>query len=69
MTREADIEAALSHIAPDASVQAIPEPDGARIVVETGGQTYRFSVGPGRSAPVNFLLTGHATRAARNLKV
>jgi hypothetical protein len=65
MSREAEIEAVLSHIAPGASVQATPEPDGSRIVVEVGGLTYRFSVGKGRSALVNYLLTGYpATQAA-----
>ena len=58
-SREADIEAALSHGDPDVHVEATPEPDGSRIVVEVDGVTYRFSVGPGRSALVTFLITGH----------
>jgi hypothetical protein len=61
MSREADIEAVLSHADPNVKVQATPEPDGSRIVVEIGGQTCRFSVGKGRSALLNFLLTGHVT--------
>jgi hypothetical protein len=61
MSRETDIEAALSYLDPDVKVQAMPEPDGSRIVVEVNGQTHRFSVGKGRSALVNYLLTGHAT--------
>jgi hypothetical protein len=61
MSREADIEAVLSHLDPDVKVQATPEPDGSRIVVEVNGQTYWFSIGKGRSALVNYLLTGHPT--------
>ena len=61
MSREADIEAALAHTDPDVKVQATPEPDGSRIIVEVNGQTHRFSVGKGRSALLNYLLTGHAT--------
>lgn len=61
MSREADIAAVLSHADPDVKVEATPEPEGSRIVVEVAGQTYRFSIGRGRSALVNFLLTGHAT--------
>lgn len=61
MSSEADIEAVLSHLYPDVKVQATPEADGSRIVVEVNGQAYRFSVGPGRSALVNYLLTGYAT--------
>jgi hypothetical protein len=59
MSREQDIEAVLSHADPSANVEATPEPDGARIVVEVNGQTHRFSIGPGRSALLNYLLTGH----------
>lgn len=61
MSRESDIEAALSYLDPDVEAQATKEPDGCRIVVEAGGQMYRFSVGRGRSALLNYLLTGHAT--------
>ena len=61
MSRETDIEAALSHFDPDVKVQVTPEPDGSRIIVEVNGQTHRFSVGKGRSALVSYLLTGHAT--------
>jgi hypothetical protein len=61
MSREADIEAVLSNVAPDVKVEATPEPDGSRITVEVDGVTHRFSVGRGRSALLNFLLTGHAT--------
>jgi hypothetical protein len=61
MSRKAELEAVLSHIAPDASVQAIPEPDGSRIVVEVDGLTYRLSVGQGKSALMNYLLTGYPT--------
>ncbi len=61
MSRESDIEAVLSHTDPGVTVEATPEPDGSRIVVEVNGQVYRFSVGKGRSALVNYLLTGYAT--------
>lgn len=61
MSREAEIVAVLSHMDADARVEATPEPDGSRITVEVDGQTYRFSVGKGRSALVNYLLTGYAT--------
>jgi hypothetical protein len=61
MSREGDIEAALSEVAPGAKVEATPEPDGSRIVVEVDGVTHRFSLGPGRSALLNLLLTGHVT--------
>jgi hypothetical protein len=61
MSREAGIEAVLSHLDPDVKVQATPDPDGSRIVVEIDGQTHRFSIGNGRSALLNCLLTGHAT--------
>jgi hypothetical protein len=64
MSREADIEAVLSRFDPGATVRATREADGSRIVVEVSGQTYRFSVGKGRSALVNYLLTGYATSAA-----
>lgn len=60
MSREADIKAVLSHLDPDVKVQATAEPDGSRIV-EVNGQTHRFSIGKGRSALVNYLLTGHPT--------
>jgi hypothetical protein len=60
MSREADIEAVLSHFDPDVTVQATTEPDGSRIVVEVNGQTHWFSIGKGRSALLNYLLTGHA---------
>ena len=59
MSREEEIVAALSGMAPDVKVEATPEPDGSQIVVEADGMTYRFSVGKGRSALVNFLLTGY----------
>jgi hypothetical protein len=58
MSREADIEAVLSHSVPGVKVQATPEADGSRIVVEAGGQTHWFSVRKGRSALMNYLLTG-----------
>jgi hypothetical protein len=61
MSREADIEAVLSHFDPDVRVEATAEPDGSRIVVEVNGQAHRFSVGKGSSALVNYLLTGYAT--------
>jgi hypothetical protein len=63
MSWEADIEAVLSHFDPDVMVQATQEADGSRIIVEVSGQTHRFSVGKGRSARVNSLLTGYATPA------
>jgi hypothetical protein len=59
MSREADIEAVLSHFDPDVTVQVTAEPDGSRIVMEVNGQTHRFSIGKGRSALLNYLLTGH----------
>jgi hypothetical protein len=40
MSREADIQAALSFIGPDAEVHAIPDADGCRIVVEVNGHTH-----------------------------
>ena len=61
MSREADIEAVLSHLDPDVKVQVTPEPDGSRIVVEIGGQTHWFSIGKGPSALLNHLLTGYPT--------
>jgi hypothetical protein len=52
MSREADIEAALSYFDADVKVQAAPELDGSRIVVEVNGQTHRFaSSGSGRARP------------------
>jgi hypothetical protein len=59
MSREAELAALLSHVVPDASVQAISELDGSRIVVEVDGLTYRFSIGQGRSALMNYLLTSY----------
>jgi hypothetical protein len=61
MSREADIQAALSLIDPDVRVHAIPDADGCRIVVEINGHTHWLSVGHGRSALVNYLLTGCLT--------
>jgi hypothetical protein len=61
MSRAADIKAVLSHLDPDVKVQATPEKDGMRIVVEFGGQTHWFSIGTGQSALVNYLLTGYPT--------
>jgi hypothetical protein len=61
MSLEADIKAALSYVDPDVKVEAMPESDGSRLVVEVNGQTHRFSIGKGRSVLVNYLLTGHAT--------
>jgi hypothetical protein len=61
VSREADIEAVLSYVGHDVKVHATPEPDGSRIVVEVSGQTHWFSIGKGRSALLNYLLTGHAT--------
>jgi hypothetical protein len=58
MSREADIKAVLSNVAPDAKVEATPEPDGSQIVIEVDGQTHRFSVGRGNSPLLNYLLTG-----------
>ena len=58
---QADIEAVLSHLDRDVTVEATREPDGFRIIVEIGGQMHRFSIGPGRSALLNYLLTGYAT--------
>jgi hypothetical protein len=63
MSRESAIEAVLSHIAPGTSVQAIPEPDGWRIVVEVSGVAHRLSIGKGRSALLNYLLTGQQPKA------
>ena len=60
MSREAEIKAVLSHIDPGVKVEVTPENGGARIVVEVNGQTHRFSIGKGRSALLNYLLTGHA---------
>lgn len=60
MTREAEIAAVLSEI-PGADVEATAQPDGAQIVIEVDGQVHRFSVGKGRSALVNYLLTGHVS--------
>jgi hypothetical protein len=66
MSREADIEAELSEFDPDAAVQATTEADGSRIVVEVNGETYRLSIGPGRSVLMNYLLklTGGPRRPA-----
>jgi hypothetical protein len=61
MSREADIAATLSYLDPHVHVEDTSEPDGARITVETGGQTYRFSISKRRSLLLNYLLTGHAT--------
>jgi hypothetical protein len=61
MSRESDIKAVLSHLNPDAKVQVIPEPDGSRIVVETGGRKHWLSIGKGRSPLLNYLLTGSPT--------
>ncbi len=61
MSTAADIAAVLSYPGLDVKVRATPEPDGSRIVVETGGQTTWFSIGTGPSALVNFLLTSRAT--------
>jgi len=61
VSREADIEAVLSHLDPDVKVQVTPEPDGSRIVVEIGGQTHWFSIGKGPSALLNHILTGYPT--------
>jgi hypothetical protein len=61
MSRQADIAAVLSHFDPDAKVESTPEGDGSRITVTVNGQTHWFSVGRGKSALVNYLLTGHAT--------
>jgi hypothetical protein len=58
VSREADIEAVLSYVDDDVKVQATPEPEGSRSVVEVSGQTHRFSIGKGRSALLNYLLTG-----------
>jgi hypothetical protein len=58
MSREADIEAVLSRLDPDATVQETPEADGSRVVVEVNGQTYRLSIGAGRSVLMNYLLNG-----------
>jgi hypothetical protein len=60
MTREAKIAAVLSEI-PGADVEATTQPDGSQIVIEVDGQTYRLSVGPGRSALVDYLLTGYVS--------
>lgn len=58
MSREQDIQDALSAI-PGAEVTTEAEPDGSRITVEADGVTCRFSIGPGRSALLSYLLTGH----------
>jgi hypothetical protein len=60
-TEPDDIQAALSRLDPDAKVEATPEADGSRIVVEVNGHTHRFSVGSGESALLNYLLTGYVT--------
>jgi hypothetical protein len=61
MSRENDIEAELSELDPDATVEATTEADGSRIVVEVNGETYRLSIGKGRSVLMNYLLNGRAT--------
>jgi hypothetical protein len=63
VSREADIEAVLSQADPDAKVTATRDEDGSgsRITVEAVGQVHRFSIGPGRSALLDFLLTGYVT--------
>jgi hypothetical protein len=60
-TEPDDIQAALSRLDPGAKVEATPEADGSRIVVEVNGHTHRFSVGSGESALLNYLLTGYVT--------
>ena len=59
VSRERDLEAALSAVADVAEVTAEAGPDGSRITIEADGVTHRFSIGPGRSALLNYLLTGH----------
>jgi hypothetical protein len=60
MSRKADLEAELSELDADAKVQATTEADGSRIVVEVNGETYRLSIGPGRSVLLNYLLNQRA---------
>ena len=64
-TERDDIQAALSRFDPDAKVEATPEADGSRIVVEVNGHTHRFSVGSGESALLNYLLTGYVVAQDR----
>jgi hypothetical protein len=59
VSRERDIEDALAAADLQAKVEAEPEAGGSRITVEVDGVTHRFSIGDGRSALLNFLLTGH----------
>lgn len=59
VSRERDLENALSAVAEVTEVTAEAEPDGSRITVEAGGVTHRFSIGKGKSALLNYLLTGH----------
>jgi hypothetical protein len=61
MSREADLEAELTELDPDVKVQATKQADGSRIVVEVNGETYRLSIGRGRSVLLNYLLNGRAT--------
>jgi hypothetical protein len=58
--RARDIRAALNAAYPAAEeITVTPETDGARIVIEVGGQSQKYSIGDGRSALLSKLLTGY----------
>ena len=55
-----EIEGVLSLHVPGGSVTVTAEPGGARIVIEAGGTSRRFSVGDGASPLLSLLVTGRA---------
>lgn len=59
--REAlELEGALSQRYPGGEVTVIAQDDGARVVIEIGGESRRFSVGDVPSVLLGYLLTGYA---------